>query len=118
MQAEPDRLGDQARALIEDERTELLFSAASVWEISIKVRSGKLSLPEPVTTYVPSRMQSSRVSPLFVTHVHAASVAHLPPHHRDPFDRLLAAQALIEGVAILSSDAQLDAYDCERIAAS
>jgi PIN domain nuclease of toxin-antitoxin system len=63
-------------------------------------------------------MQSSRVSPLVVTHVHAAGVADLPGHHRDPFDRLLVVQALTEGLAILSSDTQLDAYDCERMAAS
>jgi PIN domain nuclease of toxin-antitoxin system len=118
MQAEPERLGSQARSLVEVDGTELLLSAASVWEIAIKVRSGKLSLPEPVATYVPSRMQSSRVSPLVVTHVHAAGVADLPGHHRDPFDRLLVVQALTEGLAILSSDTQLDAYDCERMAAS
>jgi PIN domain nuclease of toxin-antitoxin system len=118
MQAEPQRLGVQARGLIEDERNELLLSAASVWEIALKVRSGKLDLPEPVSKYVPSRMRSSGVLPLAVTHAHAARVADLPDHHRDPFDRLLVAQAIDEGVAILSSDAQLDAYDSERVPAS
>ena len=118
MQAEPEKLGLLALELIEEERNELLFSAASVWEIAIKVRAGKLSLPEPVSRYVPSRMQSSGVSALLVSHAHAAGVADLPGHHRDPFDRLLVSQALAEGVPILSSDAQLDAYDSERIAAS
>ena len=118
MQAEPEKLGPLARALVEDVNNELLLSAASVWEIAIKVRAGKLRLPEPVSRYVPSRMQSSGVSALAVTHAHAAGVADLPSHHRDPFDRLLVAQALTEGVPILSSDAQLDAYDSERIAAS
>jgi PIN domain nuclease of toxin-antitoxin system len=118
MQAEPERLGAQARSLIQDEANELLFSAASVWEISIKVGLGKLQLLEPVSTYVPSRMQSSGVSALAVNHVHAAAVSDLPRHHGDPFDRLLVAQALTEGVPILSSDTQLDAYDSERISAS
>jgi PIN domain nuclease of toxin-antitoxin system len=118
MQAEPERLGAQARSLIQDEANELLFSAASVWEISIKVGIGKLQLAEPVSTYVPSRMQSSGVSALAVNHVHAAAVSDLPRHHGDPFDRLLVAQALTEGVPILSSDTQLDAYDSERISAS
>lgn len=118
MQAEPEKLGAQARALIEDDGTELLFSAASVWEIAIKAGVGKLELPERVSTYVPSRIQSSGVSPLVISHAHAAGVADLPHHHRDPFDRLLIAQALSEGVPILSSDAQLDPYDSERIAAS
>ena len=118
MQAEPEKLGSVARELIQDQGNVLLLSAASVWEIAIKVRAGKLHLPEPVSRYVPSRMQSSGVEPLLVTHAHTAGVADLPDHHRDPFDRLLVAQSLIEGVPILSSDVQLDAYDAERIAAS
>lgn len=118
MQAEPERLGAQARALIEDDANELLFSAASAWEIAIKTGVGKLELPERVSSYLPSRIQTSGVSPLVVSHAHAAGVADLPHHHRDPFDRLLIAQALSEGVPILSSDAQLDPYDSERIAAS
>lgn len=118
MQAEPEKLGAQARSLIEDDTNELLLSAASVWEIAIKAGLGKLRLPEPPSTYVPSRMQSSGVSPLAVSHAHAAAVADLPRHHRDPFDRLLVAQAISEGVPILSSDAQFNAYDSERIHAS
>lgn len=118
MQAEPEKLGAVARGLIDDQGNELLLSAASVWEIAIKVGSGRLHLPEPVSQYVPSRMQSSGVSALTVTHAHAAGVAGLPDHHRDPFDRLLVAQALAERVPILSSDEQLDVYDSERIGAS
>jgi PIN domain nuclease of toxin-antitoxin system len=118
MQAEPEKLGPLALELVEEASNELLFSAASVWEIAIKVSAGKLNLPEPVSRYVPSRMQSSGVSALAVSHAHAAGVAELPNHHRDPFDRLLIAQALAEGVPILSSDVQLDEYDSERIAAS
>lgn len=118
MQAEPEKLGPLALELIEEGSNELLFSAASAWEIAIKVSAGKLNLPEPVSRYVPSRMQSSGVSGLAVSHAHAAGVAELPNHHRDPFDRLLVAQALAEGVPILSSDTQFDEYDSERIAAS
>jgi PIN domain nuclease of toxin-antitoxin system len=118
MQAQPEKLGAQAQELIEDDTIELLFSAASAWEIAIKVGVGKLQLPERPSTYLPSRIHSSGVSPLAVSHVHAAGVADLPHHHRDPFDRLLIAQALGEGVPILSSDAQLDPYDSERISAS
>lgn len=118
MQAEPEKLGSLALELIEEGSNELLFSAASAWEIAIKVSAGKLNLPEPVSRYVPSRMQSSGVSALAVSHAHAAGVAELPKHHRDPFDRLLVAQALAEGVPILSSDMQFDKYDSERIAAS
>jgi PIN domain nuclease of toxin-antitoxin system len=118
MQAEPEKLNGPARALVEDEANELLLSSASVWEIAVKVSVGKLRLPEPVPKYIPSRMQSSGVSALTVSHAHAAGVAELPHHHRDPFDRLLVAQALGEGVPILSSDVQFDAYDVERVPAS
>ncbi|MDP2956244.1 MAG: type II toxin-antitoxin system VapC family toxin [Longimicrobiales bacterium] len=118
MTAEPERLGPDARALLEDASNEILLSAASAWEIAIKVGIGKLRLPERPSSYIPSRMQAGGVAPLPITLAHAAAVAGRPPHHRDPFDRLLVAQARIEGVPLLTSDPQLDAYDVERIAAS
>ncbi len=118
MTAEPERLGPEARALVEDPSNEILLSAASAWEIAVKVGTGKLQLPEPPSTYIPSRMQLGGVTPLPVTVAHAAAVAGLPQHHRDPFDRILVVQSRIEGVPFLTSDPQIDAYDVERIAAS
>ena len=88
-----------------------LFSAASGWEIAIKYALGKLPLPEPPDQYVPDRMQSSGVDALPIRMEHALRVAQLPAHHRDPFDRLLIAQAQIERVPLLTADSQLSLYD-------
>ena len=95
----------------------MLLSSASSWEIAIKWAAGRLELPEPPATYVPSRMQRTNVEPLAVTHSHTLQVAILPRHHRDPFDRLLIAQAQLEGVPIVTVDSALDDYDVETIRA-
>jgi PIN domain nuclease of toxin-antitoxin system len=110
MQAEPDRFRSETRKLLLDPGNELYLSAASSWEIAIKYALGKLPLPEPPATYVPSRMQSSGVMGLAIEHAHALHVDGLPTHHRDPFDRLLIAQAQLEAMSILSADRALALY--------
>ncbi|WP_067974289.1 type II toxin-antitoxin system VapC family toxin [Mycolicibacter icosiumassiliensis] len=117
MQSDPGRLRGETRALIEDVRNTLLFSAASSWEIAIKYRLGKLPLPEPPGVYVPDRMRRSGTSPLPVDHAHTLRTAELPDHHRDPFDRLLVAQAQLLDLTIITADAQLSAYDVALIGA-
>lgn len=117
MQSDPGRLRGETRALIEDVRNTLLFSAASSWEIAIKYRLGKLPLPEPPGVYVPDRMRRSGTSPLPVDHAHTLRTAELPDHHRDPFDRLLVAQAQLLELTIITADAQLSAYDVALIGA-
>ena len=106
----PERLSPAARSAIADAETELFLSAASTWEMAIKAALGRLRLPEPVMTYQSARMARHRVKPLAVQHTHAARVADLPPHHRDPFDRLLVAQAELEGLKLVTSDRALEAY--------
>lgn len=118
MVASPARLGPAARALVEDAGTTLLLSAASSWEIAIKYRLGKLTLPEPPESFVPSRMLRDAVQPLSVKHSHALRVASLDEHHRDPFDRLLVAQCLVEDVPLLTADPLLAPYPIARIAAN
>lgn len=115
MLAEPDRLGPATTELVRDERNVLLLSAASSWEIAIKYQLGKLPLPESPERYVPERMRLSGVLGIPVEHTHALAVASLPRHHRDPFDRLLIAQASVEGLPILTVDDQLAVYDVELI---
>ena len=117
MAAAPDRLSPRARALVETTDHELLLSAASAWEIAIKHALGKLTLPEPPERYVPSRAAALRTLPLAIEHDHALRVAALPPHHRDPFDRLLVAQAQIEDVPILTADPVFARYDVSVIEA-
>lgn len=109
MLADPDRLG-ALRPLVEDESNALLLSAASSWEIAIKHASGRLQLPEPPATFVPSRIRATGVTPISIEHTHALAVASLPPHHRDPFDRLLVAQALAYDVPLATADMTVQAY--------
>lgn len=116
MLAEPERLG-AAAPMVRDPRSVLLLSAVSSWEIAIKYGQGRLDLPEPPASFVPERMRSSGVTALAVEHAHALAVAELPMHHRDPFDRLLVAQALLEGVPIVTADPAFAAYDVELIRA-
>ena len=111
MQVSPERFSAASLALLEDPDTELLLSAVSSWEIVIKHALGKLALPVPPEEYVPSRMVRSGVRGLSVEHGHALGVASLPPHHRDPFDRLLVAQARMEKLTLLTADRQLAPYD-------
>ena len=115
--ADPSRIRADLLAEMTTGRTRLLLSAASSWEIAIKWAIGRLPLPDPPATYIPSRMQRTGVSGLAVEHVHALHVATLPPHHRDPFDRLLVAQAQIERIAIVTVDRVFDAYDVPVIRA-
>lgn len=111
LQASPERLSPGAYALVADLSNELFFSAASAWEIAIKHALGKLRLPCPPSEYVQKRMETSGVRALPVSIAHALRVSELPPHHRDPFDRLLVAQAQLEKLSILTADRQLSLYD-------
>ena len=117
MVSEPERLSKQARRKITDINNERVLSAASAWEIAIKHSIGKLDLPEPPVEFVPSRMALTLTTPLAVQLSHALQAARLPFHHRDPFDRLLIAQAQIEKTPILTADAEFSAYDVEIIPA-
>jgi len=112
LQYAPERLAN-ALAAVADSANELLFSAASSWEIAIKWELGKLQLPESPDTYVPDRVASSGVVPLPVEHAHALAVAQLPRHHRDPFDRLLVVQARAEHAVLVTADPALRPYDAE-----
>jgi PIN domain nuclease of toxin-antitoxin system len=113
LQAEPERVSTEVRELLEDPSNEILFSAASGWEIGIKFAAGKLDLPLPPEQYLEMRLKTSGIVPLTIDHRHAVTAAALPLHHKDPFDRMLVAQAQCEGVALLSADRQLAAYDVE-----
>lgn len=111
MLADPERIRADVLDELRAGRTRLLLSAASSWEIAIKWAAGRLSLPEPPERYVPDRMLRSSVLGLAVSHAHALHVANLPPHHRDPFDRLLVAQAQVEDVPIVTADRAFGSYD-------
>ncbi len=117
MLAAPERLSTPSRALVVSTDNELLLSAASAWEIAIKYALGKLRLPEPPGDLMPRLMTRTGITPLAVHHRHALHVATLPPRHRDPFDRLLVAQAQVEGLPILTADRSFELYDIETLRA-
>jgi PIN domain nuclease of toxin-antitoxin system len=101
--------------VIADVSHDVFLSAVTSWEVSIKAASGKLRLPEPPDLYVPRRMAGQGLRPLAVTHEHALAVFALPPHHRDPFDRLLIAQAKIEDLTLISADRIFDRYPVQLL---
>ena len=98
------RLSQRARHLLSDPGSDVYFSAASSWEIAIKVALGRVALPAPPRSLVPKILREQSIRPLDVTHAHALAVADLPSHHRDPFDRLLVTQARLEKLAVVSGD--------------
>ncbi len=117
MENEPERFAPQAMDLLLDPANTLYLSAASAWEISIKIALGKLRLPCAPRDYVQTRMSREKILPLFIEHEHAILAGSLPSHHRDPFDRMLVAQALLEKLALLSADPGLARYDAHLIRA-
>jgi PIN domain nuclease of toxin-antitoxin system len=108
-------LSAAAKALIEDPANRKLVSVASCWEIAIKAGLGKLTLGEPSRTYIPAALSRTGFDLLPIALTHATAVESLPLHHRDPFDRLLVAQAMTEAVPIVSADAALDPYGIRRL---
>jgi PIN domain nuclease of toxin-antitoxin system len=111
----PERLSPAALALFEESRSPLLLSAASSWEIAIKTALGKLELPTSPDRFVPEQLAEDGIDSLAIEHAHALRVASLPPHHSDPFDRLLVAQAQLERCSFLTADAQILAYDVDVV---
>ena len=108
------RLTARARALFVDDRDECFLSAASVWEITIKASLGKLTLRTTTEVLVQGGVDRG-IRLLDIASKHAFVVEQLPFHHRDPFDRLLVAQAMHEGLQLVSCDDQLDRYAVTRV---
>lgn len=103
-----------AKALIEDSRNHKWISIATCWEIAIKVGLKKLDLGEPATTFLPRELATNQFDVLGIELGHATFVESLPPHHKDPFDRLLAAQAIVEKLLLVSADPIFDPYGVAR----
>ena len=112
---EPERLASSIRWQIGDGRNEVFLSAASVWEMAIKRRLGKLPLPESVASYVARRIAADNVTVLSINASHASAVETLEFLHHDPFDRLLIVQARHEGLRLLTADDQVLAYGSPAI---
>lgn len=109
------KLSLRARALIADAGNQALLSVASVWEIAIKASLGKLSLAKPFAELIPAQIALNEIDLLPISLEDLAVVAGLPFHHRDPFDRLIVAQAMTRGVPLLSRDSLLEQYAIQRL---
>ncbi len=101
--------------LIEDTTNDVFLSVASLWEMAIKISLGKLRLAEPFEAFITQQMSLNRIELLGMTVSHASRVSVLPFHHRDPFDRLLIAQAEVEQMPIISGASGFDAYEITRL---
>ena len=113
--ANDPRLSNQAQSLIQTPTNRRLLSIASLWEMAIKLSLGKLTLAQPFDQFIPRQLQLNQIEVLAIELPHLAAVVAMPFHHRDPFDRLLAAQCQTEGLPILSSDPVFDAYSVRRV---
>jgi PIN domain nuclease of toxin-antitoxin system len=110
-----DNLSSKARALIEDPANENFLSIASLWEMAIKFSLGKLVLSASFDDLIPEQLNLNGIRLLDISVDHVSLVARLPFHHRDPFDRLLVAQAITEKMPVVSIDAAFDNYGIARL---
>ena len=106
----PERLCDGARSAITDDENEAILSAVSAWEVAIKYALGKLPLSMPPAELVDVSVRELRLTVLPIALDHALAAGALPPHHRDPFDRMLIAQAQLEGLTLVTADETIRQY--------
>lgn len=104
-----------ATQLLVDPSNDLLLSPASYWEIAIKISIGKYQISEPLANYIDEAIRLYQLSILPISVKHAEVVVQLPKYHKDPFDRMLIAQAKVENIAVVSSDGAFDAYSVKRM---
>ncbi|NEQ83530.1 MAG: type II toxin-antitoxin system VapC family toxin [Moorea sp. SIO2I5] len=111
--ADDPRLSATARETIQDPDNAIFFSVASAWEIIIKTRIGKLTLPESPESYIPTRVDyyCFQILPIEIKHV--LQIWKLDSHHKDPFDRVLIAQSQVENLPIITKDAKISLYDID-----
>lgn len=112
--SEDKNLSDRAHRLILNSNSEVFLSIASLWEIAIKVNIEKLALNEPFERLFPKELHFHKIRILDITVDTLVQLTTLPLHHRDPFDRLIIAQAIVEGTPIISKDEAFDLYDVKR----
>ncbi|MDQ2687292.1 MAG: type II toxin-antitoxin system VapC family toxin [Armatimonadota bacterium] len=108
------QLSAHSKELIENAET-LFLSIASIWEMAIKVSAGKLPLPKPWDQFILQQILRNKITLLPIEYSHTVTVSSLPFHHRDPFDRMIIAQSLVEQVPIVSVDGVFDDYGVQRL---
>ena len=113
--SEPARLSPRALALCQDPQNTLLLSVVSLWEMQIKLQLGKLKLALPLKEIVQGQRRTNDVEILPVTLDHVLGLENLPPYHKDPFDRLLVAQAIVEEAVLVSADPNIAKYPVQIV---
>ena len=113
MASEPSRLSAPATQACQTGR--LWLSVASIWEIAIKAQIGRLNIPGSLRDFVSQHLKAGQISVLTIHARHAFRLGELPLHHRDPFDRMLAAQSLEDGLPLITRDPLLEPYEIERV---
>lgn len=108
--AEPDRLSDLARQVVDDVDNDLAVSHVSVWELALKNGAGKLNLPAPLRTWMDTQHREWGFEYLPIGLEHVMRTCELHRHHVDPFDRLIVAQAIVDGLAIVTPDDKISSY--------
>lgn len=109
------RLSANAKALISDSNTAVYLSAASAWEISVKAKLGKLIIPKSSESLIADLLNVERFIPLPISLLHALRTGELPPIHRDPFDRMLICQSMVEQIPLLTNDPAILQYGLQTI---
>jgi PIN domain nuclease of toxin-antitoxin system len=110
-----ENIGAAGQVILADKDANLYLSTASTWEIAIKAQIGKSTLPEPPPRYIPKRLMEQNIQALAINQIHALKVYELPLHHRDPFDRLIIAQAMVEEMVVLTSDRDFGRYQVQVV---
>ena len=110
LDSEPDKLSPKIASLCADRANQLVLSLASIWEIQIKFQLGKLKLNKPLITLVKEQQSNNQIELLPVTVQHILSLDKLPAYHRDPFDRILVAQAISEELTFITHDSVIKQY--------
>lgn len=110
-----DKLSSKAISLISDLNNQIVLSSASLWEIAIKISLGKLDLLEPFSQLIPQQLKANEFDLLSIEIEHLSNLVNLPFHHRDPFDRLIIAQAITEDIPVISPDQMFSKYPVKLI---
>ena len=113
--ADDRQLSKKGMQLLVDPENDLLLSPATYWELAIKISIGKYRLTDPLAEYINEAVRLYCLNVLPITPMHAEVTVQLPYHHKDPFDRMLIAQAIVEDVAVVSADDAFDAYPVTRL---
>ena len=109
--SEPIRLSPIIQEAIANRENQLFLSVASIWEIGIKVANEKLSVPQPLSKLITNELVNDGVVTLDIKTIHALQASQLPYHHKDPFDRMIIAQAQVESLSVITADRVFQKYD-------